>query len=305
MRALTVDRGTLAITVVPDPEPLSNEALVRATATSVNRGECGSLPRLLDGTVPGWDIVGVVERPAGDGSGPDAGTRVCGLVRTGAWAELVAVPTTCLARIPDSVTDAHAAALPVAGLTAWRALQMYGFLLDRRVLVTGGAGGVGRIAIQLAAVSGARVTAVTSSGDRAAGLLDLGARHVVRDPGDEAEGYDLVLESVAGPSLSSALTALRPDGTLVWYGRSSRTAGEIPPDWFVTHAEARIIPLFVFTEADHRRIGTNDLTHLLALVGDGRLDPHVTVTAGWEAANEVVADLIGRRILGKAVLAIG
>jgi len=302
MRALTVRGGILAIESAPDPIPFSNQALVRSTATSLNRGECASLTRLPDGAIPGWDVVGVVERAAEDGSGPDVGSRVCGIVRTGAWAQLVAVPTHGLAPIPADVSDAHAAALPVAALTAWRALQMYGLLLDRRVLVTGGAGGVGRIAIQLAALSGAHVTAVTSSEDRAAGLEALGAHRVVREAHDPAEGYDLVLESAAGPSLATALSSVRPDGVLVWYGRSSRTPAEIPTDWFMTHSEARIIPLFVFTEVDSRRIGTSDLAHLMSLVGSGQLDPQVTVTADWTSANDVVTDLLERRLIGKATL---
>jgi len=302
MRALTVEAGTLVVTKVDDPRPLSNQALVRVTATSLNRGECTSLVRLPFGTTPGWDVAGIVERAAEDGSGPSVGIRVCGLVRTGGWAELVSVPTNCLSPIPDGVSDIQAAALPVAALTAWRAMQMFGFLLDRRVLITGAAGGVGRIAIQLAAISGAVVTAVTSSHERAVGLVELGAKHVVRDPAEAAGRFDLVLESVAGPSLSSGLTALHPDGTLIWYGRSSRTASVLPPDWFATHAQARIIPLLVFNEVDSRRLGTYDLAHLLNLVSSGRLDPHVRVTAPWGQANKIVEDLLGRRITGKAVL---
>jgi NADPH:quinone reductase-like Zn-dependent oxidoreductase len=95
---------------------------------------------------------------------------------------------------------------------------------------------------------------------------------------------------------------VRPDGVLVWYGRSSRTPAEIPTDWFMTHSEARIIPLFVFTEVDSRRIGTSDLAHLMSLVESGQLDPQVTVTADWTSANDVVTDLLERRVIGKATL---
>ena len=101
-----------------------------------------------------------------------------GLVGEAGWGELVAVPTHAIAVIPDGVSDAAAAVLPIAGLTAWRALEMGGLLLGSRVLVTGAAGGVGRLAIQLANLA-ADVTAVVGRPERRTGLVQLGAADVV------------------------------------------------------------------------------------------------------------------------------
>ncbi len=94
---------------------------------------------------------------AADGSGPPVGTRVVGMLATGAWAERIRAPSHAVAALPDAVTDAQAATLPVAGLTALHALRQGGLLLGRKVLVDGATGGVGHLAMQLAATAGAEV----------------------------------------------------------------------------------------------------------------------------------------------------
>lgn len=103
-----------------------------------------------------------------------------GLVRAGgAWAQFAAIPTAVLATIPDGVSDAQAATLPTAGITALRSLEVAGLLLAKRVLITGATGGVGRIAVQLAHASGAYVTALVRNPAASGELLrGLGATQV-------------------------------------------------------------------------------------------------------------------------------
>src|SRR3972149_4428036 len=148
-RAVVVDPeapGRLVIQPVAEPVTDRGEALVRVRAISLNRGEVRRSGMAAAGWRPGWDLAGLVERAAADGSGPRAGARVVGLLPEGAWAERVAVPTHALAELPDKVTFAQAATFPVAGLTALHALAPGGLLLGRRVLVTGATGGVGGFA---------------------------------------------------------------------------------------------------------------------------------------------------------------
>jgi NADPH2:quinone reductase len=206
---------------IPEPDPSRDEALLEVCAFSLNRGELSSFARNKEGWVPGQDIAGVVLQQAASGKGPPAGARVVALVDEFGWAQRAAVPSHRMAVLPADVSFAQAATLPVAGLTALRTLRHGGALVGRRVLITGAAGGVGTLAVQIAARSGAYVTAVVGRVERAAGLKELGANEVVEGI-DSAQGrFALILESGGGASLAKAIQLVEPKGTIVAYGNSS------------------------------------------------------------------------------------
>lgn len=221
MQAIVVGSGgQLTLREVPPPEPAPSEALVRVVAVSLNRGEATRALAAREGTRLGWDLAGVVDRAAADGSGPPAGTRVAGLVPSKAWAEFAAVPTSALAAIPDGVSPAQAACLPVAGLTALYALRRGGNLLGRRVLVTGATGGVGHFACQLARQMGARVVGAIRSPVDAARAMRCGAHQVAvtglalfgeiktREPA--GRGLAVLLSMVADGRLVPEIAVQRP-----------------------------------------------------------------------------------------------
>ena len=241
---------------LPDPTPDAAHAVVRIEAAALNwhdvlvrRGQYASpLPH-----VPGADGAGVdVETGAevvvipslhwgDDQSAPGPGWEILGDHRPGTYAEMVRVPRGCLAPKPRGMSWEQAAALPLVGLTTYRALFTRGRLrAGERLLVLGAGGGVATMAVSLAAAVGATVYVTSSSDGKIARARELGASGGVRydDPAwpeaarDLAGGFDVVLDSVG--TWADSLRALRPGGRLVVLGasRSETAALAVRPFYF-------------------------------------------------------------------------
>ena len=306
MRAVVVDEaapGRLTIGRVPRPTPADGQVLVQVAAVSLNRGEVKTAMTAATGSRPGWDYAGTVVQAAADGSGLAAGTRVVGMTPTGAWCEYIAAAPPFIAPLPDAVSFETAATLPVAAGTALHALRRGPKKPGRRVLMTGASGGVGVYAIQLAAGAGDEVTAAIRSPANEALVRGLGAQHVTI--GETLAGdigpFDLIVDSVGGRTLGTALGLLAPGATCVNLGSSEAGVTEFDIAKFRGAGGASLYGLAMFYEVQHEAPSVT-LAELARLVAEGKLKPVIERRAPIEDVAEVAQALISRRFTGKAVL---
>lgn len=218
----------LRMAEAPVPEPRRGEVLIRTEAVGVNAidwktraGHGVSVPDFP--AVLGWDIAGTVAATAPDVTGLAVGDEVFGMPRfpslAAGYAEYVTAPEAELARIPPGMGWPAAAGTPMVALTAWQALFGQARVqTGQRVLIHGAAGGVGHVAVQMAAAAGADVTGTASAHSREF-LLDLGTRQVVGYGSGRIEGlgrqFDVALDTRGGTDFRRLLGAVRPGGVIV------------------------------------------------------------------------------------------
>ena len=226
------------------------------------------------------------------------------LLDGGGWAERATVPATRAGVIPDGMECEVAATLPIAGLTAVRAIELGEPLAASSVLVTGGSGGVGQFTIQLAALEGAEVTAVSSRREQHETLMRLGAREVVAKI-EEARGpYNLILESVGGDSLAIAIELVGREGVVVTIGNSSEQDTPFNARTLYSKGAAGIYGLVVFEEISSGRVGAAELEGLMRLVLEGKLHAPISLRRPWTGLPETLEELERREYPGKAVLTV-
>jgi NADPH2:quinone reductase len=306
MRALVATGNTsapLELRDVDAPSPSADESVVDVKAVSINRGELRLVSSRPAGWRPGQDIAGVVSQVAADGSGPPVGTRVVALVDQAGWAEHAAVRSSRIAALPEGVSFSAAATLPVAGLTAVRALRLGGMLLGRTVAVTGASGGVGHLAVQIGARAGARVVGVSRNPERGKALLAAGDVRIVPSLEGLSDRFDLILESVGGASLTAALRVVARDGKVVMFGNSSGEEARVAFGSVMSAPHAVLYAFFVYESGEPPTFGA-DLGAMAAEIGAGRLVPQVGLEASWRDPLAALEALRARAMEGKAVLVV-
>src|SRR4051794_6576065 len=302
--------AVLELREVERPVPGEGEVLVKTAVAGVNPvdtqvregswvlEEMGKPPMIL-----GWDVAGTVQESADLDSGFGAGDRVFGMPRFPALgrcdAEYVAAPASEIARIPESLTDEQAGALPLAGLTAWQALVDTAEVREGdRVMIQAAAGGVGHLAVQIAKARGAQVigTAAAEKPEFLRGLgVDEPIDYTAGPLGDAVSDVDVVIElaSEDDTGLLSSLATLREGGLLVVI------AGDLGPEVSAAAADQGKRALEILVSPD--RAG---LESLAALADEGALTVVVDRTLPLTEAAEAHSLLASGRVKGKVVLTV-
>ena len=265
----------LKLEQIPQPEPQEGEVLVRVYAAAVNpvdwKIRAGWLKNFRPSTfpyVPGADLAGVVEKVGSGVTSFQPGQEVFGRSSKGSYTEYGIAPANALALKPKSLSFDEAATIPVGATTAWQGLFDHGNLQSgQRVLILGGAGGVGLFAVQFARWKGAHAISTASTGN-VDFVRSLGAETVVdytkTRVEDEVHDVDLVFDTVGGAALASAWPILKRGGTLV------STAGQ--PD------EAKARELGVRTESFSAQVTSELLSTFAQLISEGQVKTVVGAT---------------------------
>ena len=234
MRAATIRDGSLEVAEHPDPEPGRGEILVRVRAAGLNGADmlqrAGRYPAPPGSPpdIPGLELAGEVV-----GRGPGAerfeeGDRVMAIVGGGGQAELCTVHERGAMPVPEALSWAEAGGFAEVFTTAHDALfTQAGLEMGERLLVHGGAGGVGTAAVQMGRAAGATVTATVRSEEKREGVEALGARVLAPEGFAEHGPFDVILELVGAPNLSSNLDAIETGGRICVIGVGGGPKGEI------------------------------------------------------------------------------
>ena len=256
MKAIILEKTggpeNLRVTDIPEPEPARGEVRVKLIASALNRRDywitLGLYPGMQLPCITGSDGAGLVDK-TGEGVDPallnsaviiypgrnwgdsplanSSDFRVLGMPDQGTFAQFICVPAYCISLKPQYLSWEQAAALPVAGLTAWRAVMTQAEVKSgQNVLVTGAGGGVAGFAVQLCLKLGARVYVSSGSEEKIAQAQNAGViagtnyhqENCYKDLAKKAGGFDVIIDSAGGDVLNQLLSTLKPAGRYVFYG---------------------------------------------------------------------------------------
>ncbi|CDQ42569.1 quinone oxidoreductase family protein [Mycolicibacterium neoaurum] len=312
----------LRLAQVPRPEARDNDVLVRIAAAGLNRHELFVIDAHTDNEpkIVGADAVGTIvatgdtaEQRIGDivlinpcigwtrtEDVPEVPTIIGGPI-PGTFAEFITVPSVNVHPVPPHLSEIEAAALGLAGLTAYRALFTKGRLeAGQHVVITGATGGAGTLAVSMAAAAGAHVTVVTRHSSKVAQAIALGASHVVVgiDGFDEKlhTPADLVIDSVGASAFPAALKALRPGGRVISFGATTA------PDISLSLREL----FFRQVTLEGTSMGSApEFDQMLRFVTENQIRPTVHTVRPLSEAADALREMASGVAFGKTVFTLG
>lgn len=332
MKAFVVDRygknERLQAVDVPEPDVREDEVLIQVHATAVNLLDAkirnGDFKLILPYRAPfvlGHDVAGVVVRVGQRVRQFKAGDEVYARpddFRIGTFAEWIAVKEDSVAIKPRNITMEEAASIPLVGLTAWQALVEKAQLKKgQKVFIQAGSGGVGTFAIQLAKHLGATV-ATTTSASNAALVKSLGADVIIDYKKDAFEarlsGYDVVLNSQDGKTLSKSLGVLKPGGILISISGppDPQFADDIKAPWVLKQV-MRALSFGARRQAQRLKVGyaflfmkasASQLRQITPLIESGAIRPVIDKVFPFESTNDALAYVESGRAKGKVVIKV-
>lgn len=327
MKALVQDAygspDVLELKDVPMPAVGDDEVLVRIGSAGANphdwrsmRGDPSLLVRIPLGlrkprrtTVLGSDMAGQVETVGKNVTRFRPGDEVFAEVDFGGFADYVSISQDVLEMKPGNLTSAQAAAVPMAGMAALRALRNVGRIQPgQKVLINGASGGIGTFAVQIAKSFGAEVTGVCSTRNvelvRSIGA-DLVIDYTQEDFTHSAQRYDVLLDAVGNRSLSELRRVVLPKGTLVLVGGVAKRGRWLGP-------AAQLLKGILLSPFVSQRIAAvtgkpnkEDLQVLRELIEAGQVTPVIDRTYPLDEAPEAIRYLEGGHARGKVVIAVG
>ncbi|WP_026923742.1 NAD(P)H-quinone oxidoreductase [Glycomyces arizonensis] len=319
MLAMTVADGKLIADTVPDPEPGPEEVLIEVAAAGVNRADllqvAGHYPPPPGAPAwPGLEVSGTIIAVGDDDNAALVGSEVCALLPGGGYAQLAAVDAGLVLPRPEGVDLVEAAGLPEVAATVHSNL---GYLIEPRfseaeprVLVHGGAGGIGTFAIQYASkLVGAHVW-TTARDDFASQLQDLGAERVIDYRSEDfsaelqaAGGAQAILDVIGAAYFEANLKALATDGHLVIIGLQQGRTAEIDLGALLAKRHTVAATALRSRPIEQRRqILAEVFAHVWPLLDDGRVKPVVTTRVPLTEADEAHRVMSAGGHLGKTVL---
>ncbi len=326
---LTDKEQPLVVHQVEMPVPVAGEVLVQVKAAAFNHRDlwiqkgqyaglrypiilgsdgAGIVKEVAEGVDPSWIGKEVIINPGMNwGSDPNFHARdfkILGLPDNGTFAEFVKVPATALYHKPEYLSWAQAAAIPLAGLTGYRALFTRGQVkADDKVLVTGIGGGVALIILQMAVAVGAEVYVTSGSNEKIDKAIHLGAKLGVNYQligwhklfQSAVEGFDIIIDSAAGDGFKNFVDLAKPGGRIIFYGGTQGPISSLNPQKiFWKH-----LGIMGTT------MGTpQEFESMLALFHQHRIIPAVDAIFQMDEAEQAIRKMESASQFGKIVLEI-